>query len=175
MRVRGGTPPTHAHANVWLCSTMHRCRSPMPCVAPLRSAPLPSPPSLAASLPCAGVPLYVCACLVFMLWCRAAVCSNNIVVGGQVWAGLLGTYTKVAGLTFNDRPVYQLVGCEVVFISFSVKDGWVINIDYTSEAINAHAPGAAASCPEQASGWQVWTGTVWSSTVPITLVGAGAP
>jgi hypothetical protein len=99
-----------------------------------------------------------------------------VVVSGAeaVVSGSMGTYTKVAGLTQGSRPVYQRVGSAVRFLFYWTSTrNWYIGGNYSSSSSNVKSTGTnAPRCPDQATGWQAYTGGAWVSTYPITVAPA---
>ena len=84
----------------------------------------------------------------------------------------MGLYTKAANLMQGERPVYQRVGSTMMYLFYwSNTSRWLIGPNYTSSSAGVRSTGSAgAACPDQATGWQVYDGTVWVSTSPITVV-----
>ena len=93
-------------------------------------------------------------------------------VAAGVQAARFGTYTKVPNLTQGDRPVYQRVGYTVMFLfHWPSTSRWLLGSNYTSSSSGVRSTGnAGAACPDQATGWQAYTGSAWVSTYPITVV-----
>ncbi len=89
-----------------------------------------------------------------------------------VQASRMGTYTKVANLMQGERPVYQRVGSTVAYLFYWPSTSrWVIGNNYTSSSAGVRSSGSGgAACPDQATGWQVFAGSAWVSTSPITVV-----
>jgi hypothetical protein len=90
-----------------------------------------------------------------------------------VQAARMGLYTKVANVTQGERPVYQRVGSTMMYLFYwSNTSRWLIGNNYASSSAGVRSTDSAgAACPDQATGWQVYAGTVWGvSTFPITLV-----
>ncbi len=84
----------------------------------------------------------------------------------------MGTYTKLANVTQAGRPVYQLVGDIVAYLfSWPSTRRWLIGSNYSSSSSGVRSiDGAGAACPDQATGWQSYTGGAWVSTYQITVV-----
>ena len=100
-----------------------------------------------------------------------------------VQASNFGNYTKLANVTQAGRPVYQLVGSTVAYlfywpstsrwlIGYRPSTGrWLIGSSYSSGSASVQSTDSAgAACPDQATGWQAYTGGAWASTYPITVV-----
>jgi hypothetical protein len=82
----------------------------------------------------------------------------------------MGAYTKLPNVTQEGRPVYQRVGSTVMYL-FYWSSYWGISSNYTSSLSLTRSTGnAGAACPDQATGWQAYTGSGWVSTYPITVV-----
>ncbi len=113
-----------------------------------------------------------------MVWCGCAVvCFESIMVSGAeaVQAARMGTYTKLANVTQQGRPVYQRVGPTVMYLYYS-SSYWLIGSNYTSGSSSVgSSANSAAACPDQATGWEVATGSGWVGTYPITVVQATGP
>ena len=100
-----------------------------------------------------------------------------VVSGAEaVLSGSMGTYTKVAGLMQGSRPVYQCVGSAVRFLFYWTSTrNWYIGGNYSSSSSNVKSTGTnAPRCPDQATGWQAYTGGAWVSTYPITVAPAAS-
>ncbi len=101
-------------------------------------------------------------------------CFENVTVSGAeaVQASRMGTYTKVANLMQGERPVYQRVGSTVAYLFYWPNaSNWRIGSNYASSSSGVRSTDSAgAACPDQATGWQAYAGTVWVSTYPITVV-----
>jgi hypothetical protein len=84
----------------------------------------------------------------------------------------MGLYTKAANLMQGERPVYQRVGSTMMYLFYWPNaSNWRIGSNYTSSSSGVRSTGGdGAVCPDQATGWQVYDGTVWVSTSPITVV-----
>ncbi len=85
----------------------------------------------------------------------------------------MDTYTKMPNLTRAGRPVYQLVGPTITYLFYSASTGdWLINSDhFLPDSSTVKSTGnAGAACPDQATGWQAYTGGAWASTYAITVV-----
>ena len=53
------------------------------------------------------------------------------------------------------------------------SSNWLSGSSYTSSSSGVKSTGnAGAACPDQATGWQVWTGFEWESAYPIAVVQA---
>ena len=98
--------------------------------------------------------------------------SSPEAVAAGVQASRFGTYTTVTNVTQAGRPVYQLVGSTVAYLFYSANtSNWLIGANYASSSSGVRSTdGAGAACPDQATGWQAYTGGVWVSTYPIILV-----
>ena len=98
--------------------------------------------------------------------------SSPEAVANAVQAARFGAYTKLANVTQAGRPVYQLVGSTVAYLFFWPNVSlWLIGSNYSSSAAGVKSAGnAGAACPDQATGWQAYTGKEWVSTYPITVV-----
>jgi hypothetical protein len=98
--------------------------------------------------------------------------SSPQAVAAGVQATRFGTYTKLANVTQGDRPVYQRVGSTVSYLfHWPSTSDWRIGSSYTSGSAGVRSSGnAGAACPDQATGWQAYTGGAWVSTYPITVV-----
>ena len=82
----------------------------------------------------------------------------------------MGTYTKMPNVTQAGRPVYQRVGSPVAYVFYWLSV-WLIGSNYSSGAAGVQSIGSAgAACPDQATGWQAYTGGAWVGTYPITVV-----
>ena len=100
-----------------------------------------------------------------------------VVSGAEaVVSGSMGTYTKVEGLTQGSRPVYQRVGSAVRFLFYWTSTrNWYIGGNYSSSTSNVKSTGTNSPlCPDQATGWQAYTGGAWVSTYPITVAPAAS-
>ena len=84
-------------------------------------------------------------------------------------------YTRLANLTAGNRPVYQRVGSEDYLFYSGAPPRWIIGSNYTVVAGGIRSAATAAACADQATGWQVLSGGVFVSTVPITVVSVGTP
>jgi len=105
------------------------------------------------------------------------VCYNSVMVSGAeaVQASTMGTYTKVAGLTQGDRPVFQRAGTTMYLFFWPSVGVWFIGSDYSSDVVGARSSGnRGALCPDQATGWQAYAEGRWVSTYPITVAPAGS-
>ncbi len=98
--------------------------------------------------------------------------SSPEAVAAGVQATRFGTYTKLGNVTQGDRPVYQLVGSTVAYLfHWPSTSDWRIGSSYTSGSSGVKSTGnAGAACPDQATGWQAYTGGAWVGTYPITVV-----
>ena len=98
--------------------------------------------------------------------------SSPQAVAAGVQATRFGTYTKLANVTQGDRPVYQRVGSTVSYLfHWPSTSDWRIGSSYTSGSAGVRSSGnAGAACPDQATGWQAYTGGVWVSTYPVKVV-----
>ena len=74
----------------------------------------------------------------------------------------------------GERPVYQLAGSTVAYLYYwSSFSRWLIGSSYRSGAASVQSTdNAAAACPDQATGWQAYTGGAWVGTYPITVAPA---
>ncbi len=102
--------------------------------------------------------------------------SSPEAVANAVQVSRFGTYTKMANVMQGDRPVYQLVGSNIVYLYYwPGLSNWVIGSSYSSGTGGVRSTGSAgAACPDEATGWQAYTGGAWVSTYPITVVPAAA-
>ena len=102
--------------------------------------------------------------------------SSPEAVAKAVQASKFGNYTKVPNVTQAGRPVYQLVGPTVAYLFYWPSTGrWLIGSSYSSGAASVQSTDSAgAACPDQATGWQAYTGGAWASTYPITVVPTSA-
>jgi hypothetical protein len=94
-------------------------------------------------------------------------------VANAVQVSRFGTYTKLANVMQGDRPVYQLAGSTVATFLFywPSTSRWLIGSSYTSSSSGVRSIGNAdAACPDQATGWEVATGSGWVGTYTITVV-----
>ena len=85
----------------------------------------------------------------------------------------MDTYTKMPSVTHAGRPVYQRVGSTVTYLFYSARTGdWRIDSVYLlSDSSSVRSTGSAgAACPDQATGWQSYTGGAWVGNHPITVV-----
>ncbi len=99
--------------------------------------------------------------------------SSPEAVANAVQVSRFGTYNKLATVTHAGRPVYQLVGSTATYLFYSASTGdWRIHSDYLlPDSSSVRSTGnAGAACPDQATGWQAYTGGAWVSTYPITVV-----
>jgi hypothetical protein len=104
-------------------------------------------------------------------------------VANAVQASKFGNYTKLANVTQAGRPVYQLVGSTVAYLFYWPSTSqwligdrpstgrWLIGSSYSSGSASVQSTDSAgAACPDQATGWQAYTGGAWVRTHPITVV-----
>jgi hypothetical protein len=103
------------------------------------------------------------------------VCFESVTVSGaesSSQADWMGVYPKVPNVTQGARPVYQLVGYTVAYLfHWPSTSRWLIGPNYTSGSSWVRSSGnAGAACPDQATGWQAYTGSAWVGTYPITVV-----
>jgi hypothetical protein len=110
----------------------------------------------------------------------AGVCAESVTVSGvdAVQPARMDTYAKMPNVTHAGRPVYQLVGSTVAYLFYSASTGdWCIDSDYLlSDSSSVRSTGSAgAACPDQATGWQAYTGGAWVGTYPITVVPTRPP
>ncbi len=99
--------------------------------------------------------------------------SSPEAVANAVQVSRFGTYTKLAAnVTQGGRPVYQRVGSTVMYLFYWPSSrNWLIGSSYISGSSGiASTDSAGAACPDQATGWQAYTGGAWVSTYPITVV-----
>ena len=98
--------------------------------------------------------------------------SSPEAVAAGVQATRFGTYTKLGNVTQGDRPVYQRVGSTVAYLfHWPSTSRWLLGSNYTSGSSGVRSSGnAGAACPDQATGWQAYTGSAWVGTYPITVV-----
>ena len=85
----------------------------------------------------------------------------------------MDAYTKMPNVTHAGRPVYQLVGSTGMYLFYSASTGdWRIHSDYLlPDSSSVRSTGSAgAACPDQATGWQAYTGGAWVGTYAITVV-----
>jgi hypothetical protein len=84
----------------------------------------------------------------------------------------MGTYLKVANVTHGERPVFQRVGSAVMYLFYwPLTVDWRIGGNYMASSSGVKSTGSAdAACPDQATGWQAFTGGVWVGTYPIAVV-----
>ena len=105
---------------------------------------------------------------------RAGACFESVAVSGAeaVQAARMGAYTKAANLMQGERPVYKLAGSAVMYpFYWPNTTEWRIGSSYTSSSAGVKSSGnAGAACPDQATGWQAYTGGAWVGTYPITVV-----
>ena len=104
----------------------------------------------------------------------SGVCAGSVTVSGAdaVQPARIDTYTKIPSVTHAGRPVYQLAGSTVTYLYFwPSTSGWLIGSSYISGSSGVQSIGSAgAACPDQATGWQVWNGSVWGSGDPVKVV-----
>ena len=83
----------------------------------------------------------------------------------------MGAYTKLANVTQAGRPVYQLAGSTVAYLYYWPSSSrWLIGSSYSSGTGGVASTGsAAAACPDQATGWEVYAGGAWVGTYTITV------
>ena len=99
--------------------------------------------------------------------------SSPEAVANAVQPARFGTYTKLAAtVTQAGRPVYQLAGSTVAYLYYWPSSSrWLIGSSYSSGTGGvASTDSAAAACPDQATGWQAYTGSMRVGTYPITVV-----
>ncbi len=104
-------------------------------------------------------------------------CVESVTVSDldAVQPARMGLYTKMPNVTQAGRPVYELVGSTVTYLFYSAHTGdWRFSTDYLlPDSFSAKSTGnAGAACPDQATGWQAYTGGAWAwvGTFPITVV-----
>ncbi len=100
--------------------------------------------------------------------------SSPEAVANAVQASRFGTYAKLANVTQAGRPIYQLVGSTVMYLFYwQTTSEWRIGSNYTSGSSGVKSTGTAgAACPDQATGWQAYSGGTWVSIYPITVAPA---
>ncbi len=84
----------------------------------------------------------------------------------------MGAYTKLPNVTQGGRPVYHLVGSTVMYLFYwpSVSR-WLVGSNYASSSSSVQSIGSAgAACPDQATGWEAYSGGAWVGTYAITVV-----
>ncbi len=101
-------------------------------------------------------------------------CVESVTVSGvdAEQPARVDTYAKMPSVTHAGRPVYQLVGSTGMYLSYSASTGdWRIDSDYLlPDSSSVKSTGnAGAACPDQATGWQAYTGSAWVGTYPITV------
>jgi hypothetical protein len=82
----------------------------------------------------------------------------------------MGTYMKVPGVVQESRPVYRM-GSTGHYLFYFTTNSWNIGADYKVNFVGLQSFTAAA-CPDQATGWTVYTGTAWVNTYPVKVKGA---
>ncbi len=90
----------------------------------------------------------------------------------------IDTYTKMPSVTHAGRPVYQLVGSTVTYLFYSASTGdWRISSDYLlPDSSSVRSTGSAgAACPDQATGWQAYTGLITVVPTSPTTASTAAP
>ncbi len=97
--------------------------------------------------------------------------SSPEAAANAVQASKFGTYTIMPNAVQAGRPVYQLVGSTVMYLFYWPSTAeWRIGSNYASSSSGVKSSGnAGTACPDQATGWQAYTGGVWVSTYPITV------
>ena len=99
----------------------------------------------------------------YHIW--AGCCGNMIVQGAEaVQSTRMGTFTVVAGVLRNGKPVYKNRNNEYLHLT---SNGWMIGDDYTT-TVGGVDSDTTAGCPDQATGWKAWTNGAWSSAYSIT-------
>ncbi len=100
--------------------------------------------------------------------------SSPEAVANAVQTLRFGTYTKLANVTQGDRPMYQFVGSTVAYLFYSPSTrNWLIGSSYSSGTAGVKSTDSAgAACPDEATGWQAYTGGAWVGTYPITVAPA---
>ncbi len=100
--------------------------------------------------------------------------SSPEAVANAVQASRFGTYNKLASVMQGDRPVYQRVGSTVAYLFYWPSTGqWLIGSSYISGSSGVRSTdSASAACPDEATGWQAYTGGAWVGTYPITVAPA---
>ncbi len=103
--------------------------------------------------------------------------SSPEAVANAVQVSRFGTYTKLANVMQGDRPVYQLAGSTVAYLFYWPSTSrWLIGSSYMSSSSGVRSTDSAgAACPDQATGWQAYTGGAWVGTYPITVVPTRPP
>ena len=102
-------------------------------------------------------------------------CFESVTVSGaesSLQAFKFGNYTKLANVMQGDRPVYQFVGSTVAYLFYWPSTSrWLLGSSYASGASGVRSTDSAgAACPDQATGWEAYTGGAWVGTYPITVV-----
>jgi hypothetical protein len=84
----------------------------------------------------------------------------------------MGAYMEVPNVTQAGRPMYQRVGSTIAYLFYWPSTSqWLIGNNYSSGSASVQSTDSAgAACPDQATGWQVYAGSGWVSTYPITVV-----
>ena len=86
----------------------------------------------------------------------------------------MGLYAKLAGLTQGGRPVYERMssGGASYLYYWPAQGQWIIGSNYSSSlhAVRSSGFNMGAACPDQATGWQVMSGTAFVSIYRITIL-----
>ncbi len=104
-------------------------------------------------------------------------CFESVAVSGaesSLQAFKFGNYTKLANVMQGDRPVYQRVGSTVAYLFYWPSTGqWLIGSSYSSGSAGVKSTGnAGAACPDQATGWHAYTGSMRVGAYAITVAPA---
>ena len=97
-------------------------------------------------------------------------CADAVLVQGAetVQSTRMGTFTRL-GVVHDDRWVYQNTAGEYLFFWASISD-WLIGASYESSVAGvASTSDDSTACPNEASGWTVYTGGQWSSAYSVTV------
>ncbi len=102
-----------------------------------------------------------------------ASCNDTMFVYGLAGDSLfsrMGYYYLVEGLVQGGRPVYKYEPAVItVYLFYWASSGrWLIGSDYTSSAASLRAQSSAA-CPDAATGWQVFSTSVWTNTTSVVV------
>ncbi len=89
----------------------------------------------------------------------------------------MDTYTKMPSVSHAGRPVYQHVGSTIAYLFYHPSTGdWRISSSYTSSSSSARSTGSAgAACPDQATGWQAYTGLITVVPTSPTTASTASP
>ncbi len=100
-----------------------------------------------------------------------ASCNDTVVVdGADSQSSKTGYYYLVEGLVQGGRPVYKYEPAEkTVYLFYWASSGrWYIGANYTSSAASLRAQSSAA-CPDAATGWQVFSNSVWTNVTTVVV------